>query len=88
VLVCERHGFFEWDDGPSVDHLGLDLWPRLEYHLYRTIEVGSGQAFFRSRDFEPIEERRPGVEIGLVDGDEQRIVLWVASDLVATAGQT
>jgi len=78
VLVCERYGFLKGDNGPSVDPLGFDLWPRLEYHLNRTIEVGSGQAFFRSQDSEPVEERRPGVEVGLVDGDEQRIVFWVA----------
>lgn len=30
VLVCERHGFLEWDDGSSINLLNLDLWSWLE----------------------------------------------------------
>lgn len=54
--------------------------------MYGTVEVVGGLAFLCGRNFEPIKELRPGDDVGFVDGDEQRLVLRVASDLITTAG--
>ena len=86
MVLHELYRLAPWDDWISFDVIGVDRGTSLEDNLERTIKRLRRSSFKPCWDSETFEEALPRLNVLLADGEKQRIVVGLATDLVAALG--
>ena len=74
-----------WDNGVAFDVIGIERRLRVENDLYRFSDFVSRLALECNRQAERLEERLPVVDVLFTNGEEQRVVFQITTNLVPTS---
>lgn len=74
-----------WDNGVAFDVIDIERRLRVENDLYRFSDFVSRLALECNRQAERLEERLPVVDVLFTNGEEQRVVFQITTNLVPTS---
>lgn len=85
MLIGELDHFVEGNHRAAVDQFGLDAIAQFKHDLDQAVDVVDGLALLKYWEIEP-GKKLPLLEVFLLHGDEQRVIVQIASNLIATTG--